>query len=130
LGCTVPEQALCSLVQARPLLLLDAMTRKLMTGLFLTAITAMPLVARADWDNVGANKDKLEQKGTNLENKGEDLETRGKALKAEGQSDQAKAKSDEDEGRTVEKKSVTSYHNGRKYLKTKTEKTHSEPDEP
>lgn len=105
------------------------MMRKLMAGLFLTAVTAMPLVARADWDNVGTNKDKLEQKGTNLENKGDDLEARGKALKAEGQSDQAKAKSDEDEGRTVEKKSVTTYHNGKKYMKTKTEKTHVEPTE-
>lgn len=111
------------------MLFFPAMTRKLMAGLFLTAVTAMPLVARADWDNMGEHKDQLEQKGTSLENKGDDLESRGKALKAEGQSEQAKARTDEDEGRTVEKKSVTTYHNGRKYVKTRTEKSHVEPDE-
>jgi hypothetical protein len=102
------------------------MSKKLIAGLFLTAVTAMPLMARADWDNLSERKTTLEQKGQNLEQKGDDLETRGKTLKAEGAADESKGRSDLEEGKTVEKKSVTTYHNGRKTLKTTTDKVRTE----
>lgn len=88
------------------------MMRKLITGVFVTAVALLPLTARADWNE-------LKQRGDNLEQRGKTLENEGKTDYNTGQKDYAK-------GKVVEQKSVTTYKKGRNYAKTTYHKVRKE----
>jgi uncharacterized protein involved in exopolysaccharide biosynthesis len=102
------------------------MMKKLIAGVFVTAVAAMPLAAHADWNDLKQRGSNLEQQGKDLQQKGKELEAEGKAKKAQGEAAQARAKDAYDEGATVEKKTVTTYKKGRDYAKTTTKKVRKE----
>jgi hypothetical protein len=102
------------------------MMRKLIIGVFVTAVSALPLAARADWNDLKERGSNLEQQGKDLKAKGDNLETRGKDLKAKGESAETTGKADYNKGKVVEQKSVTTYKKGRNYAKTTTQKIHKE----
>ena len=93
--------------------------RKLIIGVFVTAVSALPLAARADWND-------LKQRGANLENEGKKVETTGKADYDTGKKDLDTGKKDYAKGEVVEKKTVTTYKKGRNYATTTTKKIHKE----
>lgn len=95
------------------------MKKTLITGVLVTAVAALPLVARADWND-------LKQRGENLEQQGQKLEQRGKELKAKGESAEKSGKAGYEKGKVVEQKTVTTYKKGRNYAKTTTQKLHKE----
>ncbi len=102
------------------------MMKKLIAGVFVTAVAAMPIVAHADWDDLKQRGDNLEQKGQDLKQRGEDTEQRGEELKARGEAGEARGKADVQTGRVVEEEGVTTYHKGRDYEKRTTHKVRHE----
>lgn len=75
------------------------MMRQLLTGVFVTAVAALPLVARADWDNLKEHGASLEQQGKDLQQKGKDVEKRGTDLKKKGDTAHDNAVTDYNKGR-------------------------------
>ncbi len=95
------------------------MRKTLITGVLVTAVAALPLVARADWND-------LKQRGQNLEQQGQKLEQRGQELKTRGEAAEKSGKTGYDKGKVVEQKTVTTYKKGRNYATTTTHKVHKE----
>jgi hypothetical protein len=82
------------------------MMRKLIMSVAVTAVAALPLAARADWNDV-------EQKGKTAVDK--TVDTGKKAV------DETKSA-----GKVVEQKTATTYKKGKNYAKTTTQKIHKE----
>ena len=95
------------------------MMKKLIAGVFVTAVAALPLTARADWND-------LKTRGAKLEQQGQNLEQQGKADYRKGEAAEATGKADYGRGKVVEKKTVTTYKKGRDYVTTTTQKLHRE----
>jgi hypothetical protein len=109
------------------------MMRKLIMGLFVTAVAALPVAARADWDSVKKSANELKdtgQKATNDVKHGRDdaVETeqqtvttyhrdRGDLSKRDTGALKTDAVDLGQKGTTVEKKTVKTYKNGRNYAK-------------
>ncbi len=75
------------------------MTKKLILGVFVTAVAGLPLVVHADeWNDLKQSGAAAEQRGKELENKGQNLEQRGAKLKDEGESLEHKGRNAYDTG--------------------------------
>jgi hypothetical protein len=116
------------------------MMKKLLMGLFVTAVAGLPLAHANEWDDMKAREAGLEQKGKNLqtetkteEQRGENLEQRGEHVRDEGEHARDTGERDYKSGRdelhdgvttteSYEHKASKAYH-GRKKHVTKTTTT-------
>jgi hypothetical protein len=112
------------------------MMRKLIIGVFVTAVAALPVAARADWDSlktdaVKAKDDAGHAKDAAVKTKSETVKVKNETVKTydRDRDDLANRRTDAlktdatdlgDKGKTVQKKTVTTYKKGRDYAKRTT----------
>ena len=95
------------------------MMKKLIIGVFVTAVAALPLAARADWNDLKTRR--RQSRAARQAAREQGPEPRGARQEA-----QTEGTTDYDKGKVVEQKTVTTYKKGRNYAKTTTKKIHKE----
>ena len=86
--------------------------KKLLTGVFVTAVAGLPLAHADGWDSMKEHGANLEQQGKDLQQKGKDMEKRGQNLKDRGDADYKSAEHARDTGVRDYHTGVNDYHTG------------------
>ena len=84
--------------------------RKLMLGVFATAVSTFSLAAHADWQNVKERGAAVEQKGKDLQEEGKQMEKRGADLKSQGEKAEDRAEKAGDKARDEERSTSDKLH--------------------
>jgi hypothetical protein len=115
------------------------MMRKLIIGIFVTAVATLPVAARADWDSLKTDAAKAKDDAARAKDAATNTKTQTVKVKEEtvktydrDRDDLANRRTDAlksdatdlgDKGKTVSKKTATTYKKGRDYAKRTTKTT-------
>jgi hypothetical protein len=115
------------------------MMRKLIIGVFVTAVATLPVAARADWDSLKSDAAKAKDDAVRAKDAAANTKTETVKVKEETAKTYDRDRDDlaqrrtgalatdaadlGDKGKTVSKKTVTTYKKGRDYAKRSTKTT-------